>query len=76
MYRLVELSDSRRRLIGGSLLVAGFLGLVLGVIWIHWSSLPRTQVIDGVEVPVVVDYLNWWPRGTIWKGVGYLIILG
>jgi len=76
MYRLAELSDTRRRAIGGTLLILGLLGIVLGVIWIHWSSLPETQVVDGVEVPVVVDYLNWWPRGTMWKGVGYLIVLG
>jgi hypothetical protein len=76
MYRLAELSDSRRRLIGGSLLVAGAIGLILGVIWIHWSSIPQTEVIDGVEVPVVVDYLNWWPRGMIWKALGYLVVLG
>lgn len=49
------------------MLILGFLGVVLGVIWIHWSSLSQTEV---------VDTLNWFPRGTIWKGVGYLIILG
>lgn len=76
MYRLGELSDSRRKLIGGSLLALGLLGLVLGVVWIHWSSIPRTEVVDGVEVEVVVDYLNWWPRGLVWKGIGYLIVLG
>lgn len=76
MYRLAELSDVRRRSIGAGLLILGILGLVLGVIWIHWSQLPETEVVDGEIVPVVVDYLNWWPRGTIWKGVGYLIVLG
>lgn len=76
MYRLGELSDSRRRTIGGGLLIAGLLGLVLGFIWIHWSSLQQTQLVNGVETPVVVDYLNWWPRGTLWKGLGYLVILG
>lgn len=76
MYRLAELSDARRRTIGGALLIAGIVGLVLGVVWIHWSSIPQTELVDGVEVPVVVDYLNWWPRGTIWKGIGYLIVLG
>lgn len=76
MYRLGELSDSRRRVIGGVLLIAGLLGLVLGFIWIHWSSLQETEVINGVEVPVVVDYLNWWPRGTFWKALGYLVVLG
>ena len=76
MYRLAELSDSRRKQIGWALLLAGIAGLVLGVIWIHWSSLPRTELIDGVETEVVVDYLNWFPRGTLWKGIGYMIVLG
>jgi hypothetical protein len=76
MYRFAELSDSRRKQIGWALLLAGLVGLILGVIWIHWSSLPRTEVIDGVETEVVVDYLNWFPRGTLWKGIGYLIVLG
>lgn len=58
------------------MLTLGILGLILGVVWIHWSSLPVTETVDGVEVPVVVDYLNWWPRGVWWKGAGYLIVLG
>ena len=76
MYRLGELTDARRKMIGGGLTVAGILGLVLGVIWIHWSSFPSTELVEGVEVPVVVDFLNWWPRGTFWKGLGYLVVLG
>ena len=67
MYRLGELSDARRKSIGGGLLLLGVLGLILGVIWIHWSSLPQDAT---------VDYLNWWPRGIYWKGAGYLIVLG
>lgn len=67
MYRLGELSDSRRRTIGGGLLTLGLLGIVLGVIWIHWSSLPEGEV---------VGFLDWWPRGTLWKGLGYLVVLG
>lgn len=76
MYRLAELSDARRKSIGAGLLILGFLGLIIGVIWIHWSQLPQTEVIDGETVPVTVDYLNWWPRGSLWKGVGYLVVLG
>ena len=76
MYRLAELSDSRRKTIGWLLVLAGFTGLVLGVIWIHWSSLPETELVNGVEMPVVVDQLNWFPRGMWWKAVGYLIVLG
>lgn len=67
MYRLGELSDARRRLIGGTLLIAGLAGIVLAVIWIHWSQLPEDAV---------VDFLDWWPRGPFWKGAGYLIVLG
>ena len=76
MYRLGELSDARRKAIGSGMLIAGVLGLILGVIWIHWSSIPVTQTVNGVQEPVVVDFLNWWPRGKFWKGAGYLIVLG
>lgn len=76
MYRLAELSDSRRKAIGALLLIAGLVGLAVGVAWIHWSSIPETELVNGVEVPVVVDQLNWFPRGTWWKGIGYLIVLG
>ncbi|HEY6628060.1 MAG TPA: hypothetical protein VI193_03665 [Acidimicrobiia bacterium] len=74
MYRLAELSVSTRRKAGWGLLLLGFAALVLGVIWIHFSSLSETVVVDGVEVPLVVDYFNWWPRGTLWQGVGYLVV--
>lgn len=76
MYRLAELSDKSRKRIGGGLLLAGILGLILGVITIHWGSYPETEIVNGVEVPVVVDYLNWFPRGTFWLGLGYLIVFG
>lgn len=76
MYRLGELTDRRRKAIGSGLLLLGVLGLVVGVVWIHWSSLPETELIDGVDVVVTVDYLNWFPRGTVWLGIGYLIVLG
>ena len=67
MYRLGELSDARRKLIGTALLLAGSGGLIIGVVWLHWSSLPPTDT---------VDYLNWWPRGIYWKGAAYLVIGG
>ncbi len=76
MYRLAELSDTRRRTIGAALLIAGLLGLVVGVVVIHWASFPETEVVNGLEVPVVVDYLNWFPRGSLWLGLGYLIVFG
>lgn len=76
MYRLAELSERRRKLIGAGLLMAGLMGLVVGVIVIHWSSYPATEVVDGVEMPVVVGFMNWFPRGGLWLGIGYLVVFG
>jgi hypothetical protein len=73
---LAQLHNHTAKMIGAGLLILGLLGLVLGVMWIHWASIPRTEVVDGVEMDVVVDYLNWFPRGIFWKGAGYLIVLG
>jgi hypothetical protein len=67
MYRLAELSDPRRRALGASLLIAGLLGLLVGVVVIHWANFPEGEV---------VSVFNWIPRGTAWKGLGYLIVLG
>ena len=76
MYRLGELSDARRKSIGAGLLILGILGLGLGIVWIHWASYPDTILVDGVSTPYTVDFLDWFPRGTVWKGIGYLIVLG
>lgn len=76
MYRLAELSDSTRKRVGWGLLLIGTLLLAVSVIWLHFSSLPLTAVVDGETVPVVVDYFNWIPRGAIWKGLAYLAIFG
>ena len=74
MYRLAELSDSTRRKAGWALLLLGTGLLVVGVLWIHFSSLSPTVMVDGVEVPLVVDYFDWWPRGVWWQGAGYLVV--
>ena len=76
MYRLAELSDSRRKSIGWGLLGLGFLSLVVAVIWIHFSSFPLTHIVDGEEVPLVLDSFNWVPRGWWSKGLGYLVAFG
>lgn len=68
MYRLGELSDSRRKTIGAGLLILGLLGLALGVIWIHYSKMPVDAPHSGIW--------GWIPRGVMWKGLGYLIVLG
>ncbi|HEY7468307.1 MAG TPA: hypothetical protein VIC07_02090 [Acidimicrobiia bacterium] len=73
MYRLAELSDSRRKSIGWGLLGLGFVALVVAVIWIHYSSFPLTHIVDGEQVPLVLDQFNWVPRGALSKGIGYLV---
>jgi len=65
MYRLAELSDSRRKSIGWGLLGLGFLALVVGVIWIHFTSLPPEQD---------AGFFDWIPRGHLLKGLGYLVV--
>lgn len=67
MYRLTELSDSRRKAIGGALLLLGIGGVAVSVVWIHLASL---------DARAVINYFNWFPRGVIWKGIGYLVALG
>jgi hypothetical protein len=76
MYRLAELSDSRRKAIGWGLLLVGTVTLAVAVWWIHYSSFPATEVVDGETIPVVLDEFNWVPRGPIWKGLGYLVAFG
>jgi hypothetical protein len=73
MYRLAELSDSRRKSTGWGLLGLGLLAVVVAVLVIHYASFPQSTMVDGVEVPFVVDQFNWMPRGSLWKAIGYLI---
>ena len=74
MYRLAELSDSTRKKAGWGMLLLGTVLLAVGVGWIHFSSLSETVMVEGVAVPLVVDYFNWWPRGVLWQGAGYLVV--
>jgi hypothetical protein len=74
MYRLAELSDSTRRKAGWGLLLLGTGLLTVSILWLHFASLPVTHVVDGEEVPLVVDYFNWIPRSSLWQGLSYLAI--
>ncbi|MGQ0848980.1 MAG: hypothetical protein ACT4OP_07665 [Actinomycetota bacterium] len=76
MHRLAELSKSQRTRFGWGMIVAGSILLVVAIWWIHYSSFAQTTVVDGVVVPVVVDYFNWVPRGWYWKALGYLAVFG
>ena len=76
MNRLGELTARQRSKIGWSLLIVGILALAVGVLLVHYAKFPETELVDGVEVPVVVDYFNWVPRGWLPKSIGYLIAFG
>ena len=76
MYRLAELSDSRRKSIGWALLGAGLVALVIAVVWIHYSSFPETHIVEGEEVPLVLAQFDWVPRGWLSKGLAYLVSFG
>lgn len=54
----------------------GTLTLAVGVWWVHYAKFPETELVNGVEVPVVVDYFNWVPRGWLPKAIGYLVAFG
>lgn len=72
MYRLAELTKTQRSRLGWTMMLVGTLLLTVAVIWIHFSSLPKTVITDGVEAPLVVNYFNWIPRAWYWKTLGYL----
>jgi hypothetical protein len=76
MYRLAELTDTQRRRLGWAALLAGSVLLAAAVIWIHYSQLAETELVGDVQIPIVVDYFNWVPRGWLSKSVGYLAAFG
>ncbi|HEY7565426.1 MAG TPA: hypothetical protein VIA81_10930 [Acidimicrobiia bacterium] len=76
MHRLANLTPRQRARLGWSMLIAGAVGLILAVWWVHYSSFPETVVVEGVETPLVVDYFNWVPRGWAWKALGYIAAFG
>ena len=76
MHRLASISDKHRNIIGWSALLLGTGLMAVAVLWIHYSKLPETEIVDGVATPLVVDYFNWVPRGWLWKSIGYLAAFG
>ncbi len=72
MYRLAELKDSTRKAMGWGLLLGGLVLMALAVWWIHFSSFPETEIVDGEVAPVVLTAFDWIPRTPISKGIGYL----
>lgn len=76
MYRLGELTEQQRRRYGSAMLVVGTVLMVVAVWWVHYSSFPLTEVVDGETQPVVLGEFNWVPRGWLWKSLGYLAAFG
>ena len=54
-------------------MLVGTLLLAVGVVIAHYAAFPETELIDGVEVPLQVDYLGWIPRGWLWVTIGQII---
>lgn len=73
MNRLAELTEKQRTRLGAAALLIGTLLLAVGVAIAHYALFPETEFIDGVEVPLQVDYLGWIPRGWLWVTLGQLI---
>lgn len=76
MKRLSELDQKQRARLGAAALFIGTLMLAVGVIVAHYAAFPETELIDGAEVPLQVDYLGWIPRGWQWVTLGQLIAFG
>lgn len=58
------------------MLALGVVAMVVGVIVIHYAGLPTEEFVDGVFVPLEVEYFNWIPRGWFPKSIGYLVAFG
>ena len=71
MYRLGELSDDRRRRIGGLLLVAGTVLMIIAVAIVHEFGRPA----EGISGSPIAGLLEALPLGALkyFKALGYLI---
>jgi len=76
MYRLGDLTEEQRSRYGWAMIIVGIVGMAVGVLLVHYANFPVTEVVDGVEQPVVLDQFNWVPRGWLPKSIGYLIVFG
>lgn len=71
--RLASMDMNARNRLSWAMMGIGLVALTLGVIVAHYALFPEVVVVDGVEVPVEVDYLGWIPRGWIPVTAGQLV---
>lgn len=76
MNRLANMTESQRRVAGATLFFAGFVAIAIGVVVAHYANFPETVFIDGVDVPVDVDYLGWIPRHFAVVTLGQIVAIG
>lgn len=76
MNRLAQMTESQRRVAGSTLLSLGIIAVALGVVIAHYANFPETVFIDGVDVPVQVDFLGWIPRHYTVVVLGQIIAIG
>ncbi|HEY5579323.1 MAG TPA: hypothetical protein VIL12_06525 [Acidimicrobiia bacterium] len=78
------MDEARRNIIGILGLLLGAVLVFIGIIWTHFSSLPETEVIGGVEVAVDSGIFQFIPRGFIigdtsgglpWFTLGHLVAI-
>ena len=62
--------------IGSLALVAGIVGLTIGVIIAHYAGFPEFELVDGELIKVEVDYFGWIPRGWLSVTFGQLVAFG
>ncbi len=73
MNRLAALDRGQRTRLGAAAVVVGVVLLAVGVIVAHYALFPDTEIVDGEEVPVEVDYFGWIPRGWQYVTIGHII---
>jgi hypothetical protein len=76
MPRLGELTEQQRARYGWGMILLGLVAMIVAVLLVHYANFPQTEIIDGVEEPVVLGEFNWVPRGWFPKAIGYLIAFG
>lgn len=71
---MLNLIRQRSKELGIAGLVVGTVILIVGVWWVHYTSIPETVTIGGVTTEVQVDYFGWLPRGCMLGSVSTMCL--